>query len=146
MLHPDTPAPEFTLPDAQGKAVSLHDCRGRTVVLVFYPKDHSPVCSMQLNEYARKYGEFVKHGAEILAVSTDPVDTHATFHAKCLFPFPILSDADRTVCRAYDVLSLLGMAQRAVYVIDGDGMIRFAAKAFPIGYLRAEALLKELAS
>lgn len=146
MLSPNTQAPDFTLPDAHSKAVSLHDYRGKTIVLVFYPKDDSLVCTQQLSEYALHYNEFVKRGAEILAVGTDHVDSHENFRIKCHFPFPLLSDEKMEVCRAYHVLNYFGTAQRAVYIIDADGMIRFAGKTFPLWYLHAGTLLQEIPS
>lgn len=146
MLPRNTQAPDFTLPDAHSNAVSLHDYRGTTVVLVFYPKDNSLVCTRQLNEYALHYKEFTERDAEILAVSTDHVDSHENFRITCHFPFPLLSDEKKDVCRTYDVLSFFGKALRAVYIIDTDGMIRYAGKTFPLWYLRAGTLLQEIPS
>ncbi len=144
MLPPNTRAPEFTLPDSNGSPVSLSDFLGSPVVLVFYPKDHSAVCTKQLNDYAAHVAEFESAGAKILAVSTDDVRSHDRFQVRCAFPFPLLADADREVCRSYDVLNLLGMAQRAVYILDAEGMIRFAYKTFPAWYIKPERLLQEL--
>ena len=145
MLSTNTNAPDFTLSDAEGTMVSLSDYRGETVVLVFYPKDNSPVCTSQLTEYASRYEDFTSRGAKLLAISTDGPEEHEKFRIRCAFPFPLLSDKDKNVSRAYDVLSFSGMSKRAVYIIDGDGMIRFATKTFPFLYPATERLLEALA-
>lgn len=145
MLQTDSLAPDFTLPDASGTPVTLRDYRGATVVLVFYPKVNSPVCTRQLTEYAENYKAFEERGAKILAISTDGVAIHDTFRITCAFPFPLLSDSEKSVCQAYDVLNILGVAQRAVYIIDGEGRIRFSGKTFPAWYIKAKTLLQELA-
>ena len=144
MLSPNTRAPEFTLPDSNGSPVSLSDYRGSPVVLVFYPRDNSAVCTKQLNDYSAHAEEFEATGAKILAVSTDDVASHDRFRVRCAFPFPLLADADKEVCRNYDVLNLLGVAQRAVYILDEEGMIRFAEKTFPTWYVKPDRLLREL--
>ena len=144
MLPPNTRAPEFTLPDSNGSPVSLSDYRGSPVVLVFYPKDDSLVCTKQLNDYAAHADAFENSGAKILAVSPDDVASHDRFRVRCAFPFPLLSDAGKEVCRKYDVLNLVGMAQRAVYILDESGMIRFAEKSFPAWYIKPDRLLREL--
>ncbi|HOJ05168.1 MAG TPA: peroxiredoxin [Bacteroidota bacterium] len=146
MLAPGTMAPDFTLPDADGNSRSLREYRGRTVVLVFYPKDHTAVCSKQLGEYAEHYAAMAGLGAELLAVSADSVASHDSFRISCHFPFPLLADVDKAVCKAYGVLNVLGMPQRAVFVIDDEGGIRFAEKTFPLWYLPARRILKELAA
>jgi peroxiredoxin len=144
MLTTSIPAPDFTLPDAHGNPVTLSDYRGAPVVLVFYPKDRSPVCSLQLAEYARHAEEFEHMGAKILAVSTDSVSSHTRWQSECGFPFPLLADGDGEVCRLYDVRNFLGQAQRVVYIIDGNGMILHALKQLPITYQDAADLLRRL--
>lgn len=115
-------------------------------MLVFYPKDNSAVCTKQLNDYAEHAQDFEKTGAKILAVSTDDVASHEHFRVRCAFPFPLLADSDKEVCRAYGVLNLLGMAQRAVYILDEEGVIRFADKTFPAWYIKPDRLLQELSA
>jgi len=145
MLAPQTLAPEFTLPDSNGTMISLHEYRGETVVLVFYPKDDSPVCTRQLKDYATHYEEFSGKGARIFAISTDDVGSHERFRTSCAFPFPLLSDGDKSVCRAYGVLNLLGKARRAVFVIDGEGVIRWSDVTSAIRYIAPPRVLEVLA-
>jgi thioredoxin-dependent peroxiredoxin len=144
MLAVNTSAPDFTLPDQDGTHVALRDFRGRTVVLVFYPKDDSPVCTRQLNDYASRYADFSARGACILAISTDSVQEHQRFHSTCGFPFPLLSDHDKAVSRAYKALNFLGLAKRAVYVIDNDGSICFAGSTLSLTYLATDHIFRGL--
>lgn len=144
MLPTNTPAPDFSLPDNDGTPVSLKDFRGETVVLVFYPKDDSHVCTRQLNDYTTRYEAFAERGARILAISTDSVATHRKFKISCSFPFPLLSDSNKSVSRAYGALNLLGHSQRVVYVIDREGIIRYAERTLPFRYLSADSILKEI--
>jgi thioredoxin-dependent peroxiredoxin len=144
MLPLNTYAPDFALPDNEGELHSLKDYRGTPVILIFYPKDNSYVCTMQLNAYSTQYEKFTERGARILAISTDDVDVHKTFQIRCSFPFPLLADSRKAVSRAYQALNFLGMSQRAVYIIDREGIIRFAQKTLPFRYLTLDVLLKAI--
>ncbi len=125
-------APEFALPDATGKLVRLSDFRGTTVVLVFYPLDWSPGCSQQLDLYSQELAEFSTRGAELLGISVDSVYSHGAWAALRGIAFTLLSDfhpkgavaQDYSVWRPDD-----GYSDRALYVVDGDGVIRHATVA-----------------
>ncbi|HLG50192.1 MAG TPA: peroxiredoxin [Chloroflexota bacterium] len=124
-----TPAPDFTLPDANGQPVSLRDFRGSPVVLVFYPLDWSPTCSDQLSLYQAEIDEFARYGARILAVSVDSIYSHGAWAAVRGLTFPLLSDFEPKgeVARLYRVWRPRdGFSERALYIIDPDGIIRYA--------------------
>lgn len=124
-----TPAPDFTLPDANGRPVSLSDYRGRPVVLVFYPLDWSPGCSRQLELYQQELGEFEARGAAVIGVSVDSIYSHGAWAAVRGITFPLLSDfhPKGDVARRYGVWrNSDGFSDRALYVIDADGVIRYA--------------------
>lgn len=124
-----TPAPEFTLPDANGQPISLSQYRGRPVVVVFYPLDWSPTCSDQLSLYQSDIEEFEKHGAQLLAVSVDSLYSHGAWAAVRALKFPLLADFEPKgeVARRYRVWREKdGFSERALYVIDGQGIIRYA--------------------
>lgn len=124
-----TPAPDFALPDASGQPVCLSEYRGRPIVLVFYPLDWSPGCSQQLDLYQNELAEFKQRGARIIAVSVDSIYSHGAWAAVRGLDFPLLSDFNPKgeVARQYHVYrDLDGFSERALYVIGGDGIIRWS--------------------
>jgi peroxiredoxin len=128
-LPPATEAPDFTLPDASGQPVRLSDFRGRPVVLAFYPLDWSPGCSQQLDLYQQELEEFRKRNAQILAVSVDSVYSHGAWAAVRGIEFPLLSDfhPKGEVAKRYSVWREQdGFSERALYVIDPEGVIRYS--------------------
>lgn len=122
-------APEFTLAGTGGVSHSLSDFLGRPVVLVFYPGDDTPVCTKQLNSYNNDLDEFEGVGAQVLAISAQDVSSHDKFSGKHGFKFPLLADPDKTVAGLYGTLGPLGFPRRSVFVIDRDGIIRYAHRA-----------------
>ena len=123
-------APPFTLPGTGGKQYSLSDFAGKPVVLVFYPGDNTPVCTRQLNTYSSDISDFEGIGARVLALSPQDVASHEEFSsAQGGFPFPLLADVDKGVGRAYGVLGPVGFYRRSVFVVDGDGIVRYAHRA-----------------
>ena len=124
------PAPDFSLPGTGGRTYSLSEYRGQPVVVVFYPGDNTPVCTRQLNSYTTDIGDFSDVNAQILAISPQDVDSHEGFSAKQGgFAFPLLADTDKQVGRAYGILGPLGFYRRSAFVVDGDGVIRYAHRA-----------------
>ena len=123
-----SPAPDFTLPDANGKPVSLSDFRGKNVMLVFYPLDWSPACSDQLSVYQAELDEFKKYNTQVIAISVDSSYSHGAWAAVRDISFPLLSDFDPKgeVARRYQVMrTTLGFSERAVYLIDAQGIIQY---------------------
>jgi peroxiredoxin len=122
-------APDLSLQDASGHVVSLADYRGRAVVLVFYPLDWSPTCSDQLSLYQQESREFERYGAQILAVSVDSIYSHGAWAAVRGLTFPLLADFEPKgeAARGYRVYRQSdGFSERAVYVVDADGVIRYS--------------------
>jgi peroxiredoxin Q/BCP len=109
--------------------VSLTEYRGRPVVLVFYPGDDTPVCTKQLNSYNDGLAEFDSLDAQILGISPQNVESHERFAAKHGFRFPLLADTDKAVAGLYGTLGPIGFPRRSVFIIDGDGVIRYAHRA-----------------
>jgi peroxiredoxin Q/BCP len=123
-------APGFTLPGTGGRDYSLAECAGRPVVLVFYPGDNTPVCTSQLNAYTGDIGRFDAVNARVLAISPQDVPSHEQFACRQGgFAFPLLADTDQTVAAAYGVLGPLGFYRRSTFVVDGDGVIRYAHRS-----------------
>ena len=122
-------APDFTLVGSGGASHSLADYRGHPVVVVFYPGDDTPVCTKQLNSYNNDLEEFEQVGAQILAISAQDVASHDKFTGKYGFKFPLLADPDKAVAGLYGTLGPLGFPRRSVFVVDGEGIIRYAHRA-----------------
>lgn len=124
------PAPDFSLPGTGDQTYTLSDYRGQPVVLVFYPGDDTPVCTRQLTTYTTDIGDFSDVGAQILAISPQGVESHERFSSKQGgFAFPLLADSDKTVAKQYGVLGPLGFYRRSVFVVDAEGVVRYAHRA-----------------
>jgi thioredoxin-dependent peroxiredoxin len=119
-------APDFTLPSHGGGDVRLRDLLGRkTIVLYFYPKDHTPGCTAEARAFRDSYETFVAAGAEVVGVSSDSLASHERFAAKHHLPFMLLSDVNGEVRRLYGVEKTLGIIPgRVTYVIDRTGIVR----------------------
>ena len=137
------PAPDFTLLAATGEPVSLSQFKGRSeVVLFFYPKDHSPVCTAEACSFRDSFDAFQNAGAEVIGISADPVESHRLFAAQNRLPFRLLSDADGSVRARYGVPRTLGVIPgRVTYLIDSQGIVRhiFSSQFQPARHV-AEAL------
>ena len=128
-------APEFELQATPDQKLSLADFRGQALILVFYLEDWSPVCSDQLALYQELLPEFKELGAELVAISVDGVWSHLAFAENRNLHFPLLADFEPkgTVARAYGVYrSGDGTSERALFVIDGDGVVRWSYVS-PVG-------------
>jgi peroxiredoxin Q/BCP len=123
------PAPDFTLPGTGGRDYTLSDYRGRPVVLAFYPGDDTPVCTKQLSSYTGDIGRFDELGAQVLGLSPQSVESHEAFRAKYDLGFPLLADVDKEIARLYGTLGPLGFPRRSVFVIDAEGIVRYAHRS-----------------
>jgi peroxiredoxin len=122
-------APEFTLQTAPGQSISLSELRGSTVILAFYPADWSPVCGDQMALYNEILPEFEEQGAKILGISVDGVWSHSAFSADRHLNFPLLADFEPkgAVSKLFGVYNpVVGVCERALFVIDGKGIIRWS--------------------
>ena len=125
-----SPAPKFTAPTNDGGSLSLEDLRGKTVVLYFYPRDDTPGCTREAQEFTEDLDEFAAAGAEIVGVSKDTAAKHDKFRAKYGLPFTLVSDAESDICERYGVWvekknygkTYMGI-ERATFLIDPDGNV-----------------------
>jgi peroxiredoxin len=134
-LEPGTQAPDFSLPSTPDQSVSLHEFRGRPVILVFYPADWSPVCGDQTALYNELLPEFHRFNAEMLGISVDGAWCHMAFAHDRKLRFPLLADFEPkgAVARAFGVYRAQdGFCERALFVIDADGIIRWSYVS-PVG-------------
>ncbi len=130
-LQVGTEAPQFELADADMHMFSLSTQRGKSIVLYFYPKDDTPGCTMEANEFSDHEREFTKHGAVVVGISRDDCISHASFRDKYGLAVQLLSDPDGLVCKKYGVLYEKEVdgkkklaIQRSTFVIDRQGMLR----------------------
>ena len=135
MIEEGKPAPDFTLLDQEGKAVTLSTLKGSPVVLYFYPKDDTPGCTTQACAFRDAEPDYQSVGAKVLGVSPDPVKSKAKFAAKHALNFPVLADTETHVCQLYGVWKEKSMygktylgVERTTIVIDAKGVVR---KVFP---------------
>lgn len=117
-------APEFNLTDEQGRNFSLASHRGERLLLVFYPGDNTPVCTLQLCDYRDGVEAFAGLGVQVVGISNDSADSHRKFKAKYNLPFILLTDPDLETAERYDSKGLMGM-KRSVFLIDEEGVIRY---------------------
>ena len=130
MLKEGDKAPDFKLPDKDGKEVSLKDFKGKRVILYFYPKDSTSGCTKEGCSFRDVYPAILEENAVVIGVSKDSVSSHAKFAEKNEFPFILLSDTELTAIQAYDVWQEKKMCGRTsmgvvrtTYVIDEKGII-----------------------
>ena len=123
--------PEFSLPSTGGKTVSLSDFRERILVVYFYPKDSTPGCTTEAQQFRDLYPAFEQVGAQIVGVSRDSLRSHENFKLKQNLPFDLLSDADEQLCTQFSVIKMKSMygkqvrgIERSTFVIDGQGVLR----------------------
>ncbi len=130
MLEIGSKAPDFSLPDKDGKVVSLRDFAGKKVVLYFYPKDNTPGCTKQACAFAGAYEEFKRKDVVVIGISKDSISSHQKFAEKHNLPFLLLSDPELKAIQAYGVWQekkLYGKVSmgvvRSTFLIDEFGMI-----------------------
>jgi peroxiredoxin Q/BCP len=123
-------APEFTAKDQNGKAVSLADFKGKTVILYFYPKDDTPGCTAEACSFRDNYQSLLGKGYQVIGVSTDDEKSHKKFETKYSLPFPLIADEDKSIVEAYGVWAEKNMygkkymgTVRTTFIINGDGVI-----------------------
>jgi thioredoxin-dependent peroxiredoxin len=123
-------APQFTLEGTAG-SWSLRDAAGSPVVLYFYPRDNTPGCTQEGADFAAAYAQFKKTKTAIFGISADSLAAHGKFKEKMQFPFELLSDPDKKICKLYDVIQEKSMygkkflgIERSTFLIDGKGVLR----------------------
>ena len=118
-------APDFTLKDGDVNNWKLSEQRGKTIVLLFYPGDNTPVCTKQMCSVRDNWEDYAKTGAEVVGISTDSAASHKDFAEKYDLPLTLLSDEKGEVIEKYNVKSWLpGRSARAVVVVDKNGVVR----------------------
>lgn len=129
-MKPGDKVADFEAPATGDRTIKLSDLRGKTVVLYFYPKDNTPGCTQEGQDFRDNHSRFKRAGAVILGVSRDSVKSHENFKSKQEFPFDLLSDKDETLCRQFDVIREKNMygkkvmgVERSTFLIDSQGRL-----------------------
>ncbi|MET4160598.1 peroxiredoxin Q/BCP [Marinobacterium sp. MBR-111] len=127
----DQAVPDFTANATSDTEVKLSALRGKNVVLYFYPKDSTPGCTTEGQDFRDLYEAFQALDTEIFGVSRDGIKSHENFKAKQSFPFELISDKDETLCQLFDVIKLKKMygreslgVERSTFLIDKEGILR----------------------
>lgn len=130
MLEINHAVENFKLPSTGNKEFSLSDCIGRNVIIYFYPKDDTPGCTTEGQDFRDKWHLFTEMNCIIVGVSRDSIKSHESFKAKMQFPFELLSDEDEEVCNLFSVMKMKNMygkqvrgIERSTFVVDTQGIL-----------------------
>lgn len=128
---PDQAVPDFTLPATGGADFTLSAARGKSLAIYFYPKDSTPGCTTEAQQFRDLYKDFKKAGCEVVGVSRDSVKSHENFKTKYSLPFPLLSDAEEKACALFGVIKMKKLygkdvrgIERSTFVLDKNGVLR----------------------
>ncbi len=123
--------PAFSAPATSDQTVASKDLKGRTFVLYFYPRDNTPGCTVESQDFAANYGKFKRRKVAVFGVSRDNLRSHERFKAKFDFPFDLIADPDETLCNKFDVMKDKNMygkkvrgIERSTFLVDADGVLR----------------------
>ncbi|CAE6502346.1 MAG: thioredoxin-dependent thiol peroxidase [Candidatus Nitrosotenuis sp.] len=130
MISEGDKAPEFELSDADGNLVRSSDYKGKKYVVYFYPRDFTPGCTIEADEFAQEYAKFKKAGVQVFGISTDDVESHRKFADKMKIPYVLLSDPDAKVAKKFGVWGkkqfmgkeYMGI-QRSTFLVDEKGKV-----------------------
>jgi peroxiredoxin Q/BCP len=127
----DTMITDFELPATGDKLFRLSDLRGRTLVIYFYPKDSTPGCTSEAQQFRDIYPDFIEAGCVVVGVSRDSIRSHENFKARQNLPYALLSDTDEKLCTQFAVIKMKTMygkqvrgIERSTFVVDGQGVLR----------------------
>ncbi len=137
-------APNFKLKDQNGNEFELYNNLDQKVLLVFYPKDDSPVCTKQLNDYNQNLSEFNALGLKVVGINTEGAKSHSTFCENLKLDFILLSDVDKKVSKLYNAINMFGINKRKIVLINTDKKIQFEKSVLPFYYLNSDRIMKEV--
>jgi len=143
-MKPGDIAPNFILKDETGKDFELYKNLDSQVLLVFYPKDDTPVCSTQLAEYNDNLDELIQNRIKVVGINADTIKSHLEFCTKLNIKFPLLADQDKKVSRQYDALNFLGMNKRLLVIIGSDSKVLWTASTFPVTFVKSKEIVEKV--
>jgi thioredoxin-dependent peroxiredoxin len=136
----------FLLKDEKGNEFDLYKNLDSKVLLAFYPKDDTLVCSTQLTNYNQNLDDFIKHGVRVVGISTDSVESHSNFCRKLKLNFPLLADVDKNVSKQFDAINFLGINKRLLVLIGTDKRILWTDSTLSFTYIKTEEILEKVKS
>ena len=134
----------FKLKDQHNNEFDFYENLDKDILLVFYPKDNTPVCTKQLIDYSLNQSELAKYGIRIVGINIDPVDSHNSFCSHNKIDFPVLSDSEKIVSKKFDALNLIGHNKRKLILIGKDRIIKYERSTLPVFFVDIRQLLNEL--
>lgn len=139
-------APNFNLKDEKGNEFELYKNLDRKILLVFYPKDDTPVCSSQLSDYNDNLNEFSEHGIKVIGINADTIQSHVEFCNKLELEIPLLADDNKKVSKQYDALNLLGMNKRILILIGTNKKVLWIAPTLAVRFIKTSEILSRISS
>lgn len=137
-------AENFSLKDEGGRVFDLYENLDKKVLLVFYPKDNSPVCTMQLSDYTENKDKFLNEGIKIVGINPASAGKHKSFCVKAGIDIPLLADEDKVVCKKFGAVNFLGGTKRKLVLIGNDKKILYEKNIFPVHYLNTAQIFDSL--
>jgi len=137
-------APDFVLKDQSGNEFKLSNQLDKNILLVFYPKDSSPVCSVQLRNYNESVSEFEKKNIKVIGINSGNETSHKNFCDELELKFPLLADSNKLVCKYYDAVNLFGIVKRKLVLVGNNRKILWIHSALPFSYKNSAGIIKEL--
>lgn len=134
----------FILMDQHNNEFNLFENLDKDILLVFYPKDNTPVCTKQLVDYSLNQAELENYGIKIVGINIDPVDFHSSFCANNKIDFPILSDPEKIVSKRFKAISLFGQNKRKLVLINKDRIIKFEHSTMSLFFVDTRHIINEL--
>ena len=134
-------APDFILKDQNGKEFELYKNLDKKLLIVFYPKDNTVVCSSQLAEYNESLDEFISNGINVVGINADSIHSHLNFCSKLKLKFPLLADEDKKVSKQFNAINFLGMNKRLLVLINIDKRVLWTESTLPVTYIKAGEIL-----
>jgi peroxiredoxin Q/BCP len=134
-------APNFQLKDETGKYFELYKNLDSQVLIVFYPKDNTPVCSSQLAEYNDNLDEFIKNRINVIGINADNIQSHIEFCNKLKLKFPLLADEGKKVSKQYGALNIFGTNKRILVLVGIDKKVLWIAPTLSINFIKSEHIM-----
>jgi len=134
----------FQLTDQFNNRFDLYENLQQDVLLAFYPKDNSPVCTKQLVDYSLNQQELLKFGIKIVGINIEPVESHRSFCANNKIDYPVLSDPEKKVSKYFDAINLLNQNKRKLVLIGKDKKVKFERSSLPMFFVDTRQLLNDL--
>jgi thioredoxin-dependent peroxiredoxin len=134
----------FILKDENGNDFELYQNLDMKVLIAFYPKDDTLVCTSQLDEYNQNLDEFRKKDVKVVGISIDSVESHSNFCNKLKLNFPLLADTDKTVSKGFDAINFLGMSKRILVLVGTDKKVLWTDSTLSIKYIKSAEILEKI--